>query len=133
MLDGKTVANGDVINLNMFTAGKSYNFVATATDKAYNQASQIITFTIDTSIQNMKAVVTNLYNRGMIKSKDVYQGLISKLNMAQMYLDAGNVKAAKNALTAFINQVKGQSGKSITKEAAALLIADANYAIKNPK
>jgi hypothetical protein len=50
-----------------------------------------------------------------------------------MYLDAGNVKAATNALNAFINQVNAQTSKKITKDAAALLIADARYVIAHPK
>ncbi len=52
---------------------------------------------------------------------------------AQMALDAGNAKAAKNTLKSFINQVNAQSGKHITKAAAYLLIADAQYVMNNPK
>jgi hypothetical protein len=59
--------------------------------------------------------------------------LLDKLNTAQMYLDAGNVKAATNALNAFINQVSAQTSKKITKDAAVLLIADARYVIAHPK
>jgi 2',3'-cyclic-nucleotide 2'-phosphodiesterase / 3'-nucleotidase / 5'-nucleotidase len=123
-LDGKPVANGDVINLNLFAAGASHTFVVSATDLAYNQSSQAVSFSIETSIASMKTVVTNLYNSKMIKSADVYKGLMDKLNAAAK---AKDVATRNNILNAFINLVKAQSGKAITKDAANLLIADAQW------
>jgi methylaspartate ammonia-lyase len=126
-LDGKTVANGDVINLNLFAAGTTHNFTVTATDKAYNQSTQTVTFTIETSIASMKTVVTNMYNSGMIKSKDVYQGLMDKLNAAAK---AKDTTTRNNILNAFINMVNAQTGKAITLDAANLLIADVQWLMK---
>jgi 2',3'-cyclic-nucleotide 2'-phosphodiesterase (5'-nucleotidase family) len=88
---------------------------------------------LDASVQSMKTVVTNLYDDGLIKKADVRNSLLKQLDTAQMYLNKGNLKAAKNSLNAFINLVKAQNGKSITKDPAKLLIADAQYIIANPK
>ena len=44
-----------------------------------------------------------------------------------------NRKAAINTLNAFINLVKAQSGKHITKDAATLLTTDAQYVINTIK
>jgi 2',3'-cyclic-nucleotide 2'-phosphodiesterase (5'-nucleotidase family) len=127
-LDNKPVANGDVINLNLFAAGTTHNFVLSATDIAYNQTSQAVSFSIETSIASMKTVVTNIYNSKMIKSADVYKGLMDKLNAAAKAKDN---KTRNNNLNAFINLVKAQSGKAITTDAANLLIADAQWLMKH--
>jgi hypothetical protein len=41
----------------------------------------------------------------------------------------GQMNAVAGQLGAFINQVQAQSGKHITEEAAALLIADAEWVL----
>jgi 2',3'-cyclic-nucleotide 2'-phosphodiesterase (5'-nucleotidase family) len=128
-LDGKPVADGDVINLNLFVAGSTHNFAIEAMDMAYNASSQAVSFTIKTSVQSMKIVVTNMYNSGTIKSKDVYMGLMDKLNAAEK---AKDIKTRNNNLIAFVNLVKAQSGKAITTDAANLLIADAQWLMLQP-
>jgi 2',3'-cyclic-nucleotide 2'-phosphodiesterase (5'-nucleotidase family) len=125
-LDGRTVANGDVINLNLFAAGTKHVFSVTATDNAYNSSTQAVSFSIETSIASMKIVVTNLYNSKLIKTADVYKGLMDKLNAAAKAKDK---VTRNNNLTAFINLVNAQSGKAITTDAANLLIADAQWLI----
>jgi hypothetical protein len=104
-----------------------------ALDKAGNQSSKSVTFKVVATVQSLKASVNRLYSEGKITKKDVYQGLIDKLNAAQKALNAGSVKEAKNILNAFINLVKAQTGKGITKEAADLLIKDAQWVIKYPR
>ncbi|MCJ7711402.1 MAG: hypothetical protein MUQ32_11315, partial [Chloroflexi bacterium] len=59
------------------------------------------------------------------------KSLTSKLDAAEKSVAKGNSKAAVNQLEAFISEVKAQSGKSITPQAAAILIADAKYLIAN--
>jgi len=65
---------------------------------------------------------------GAIKKQGVYQSLLAKLEGALADLDRGNVNSAVNKLNAFINEVKAQSGKGITSDAAATLIANAEDA-----
>jgi hypothetical protein len=127
-LDGMPVMNGDVINLNLFVAGTTHTFAVTAMDKAYNTSNQAVSFTVETSIQSMKTVVTNMYNSKLIKSADVYKGLMDKLNAAGK---AKDVKTRNNNLIAFVNLVKAQSGKGITTDAANILIADAQWLLQH--
>ena len=126
--DDKPVANGDVIDLNLFAVGTTHTFAVTATDMAYNKTTQAVSFSIETSIATMKTVVTNLYNSKLIKSMDVYKGLMDKLNAAGK---AKDVNTRNNNLVAFVNLVKAQSGKAITTDVATLLIADAQWLMQH--
>jgi hypothetical protein len=58
---------------------------------------------------------------------------MAKLSAAQKYLNAGNESMAISTLKAFISEVKAQTGKSITPEAGASLIADAKWVIASLK
>jgi 2',3'-cyclic-nucleotide 2'-phosphodiesterase (5'-nucleotidase family) len=131
-LDGSVVTNGQTFDLFILALGE-HTFTVNAWDKAGNQSTQLVKFNVIATIQSLKDSVNRFYSEGKIKDAAVYQGLMDKLKTAQMYLDAGNVKAAKNTLTAFINQVNAQTGKKITKDAATLLITDAQDVIANPK
>ena len=131
-LDGTPVTTGQKIDLNIL-ALDNHTLTVVATDYYGNSTTQTITFKVIATVQSLKDSVNRFYSEGKIKDAGVYQGLMDKLKTAQMYLNAGNVKAAKNALNAFINQVNAQTGKKITKDAAALLIKDAQYVIANPK
>ena len=52
----------------------------------------------------------------------VAQGLTAKLNAIASALAQGNENAKAGIVGAFINQVRAQTGKSITAEDAAILI-----------
>jgi hypothetical protein len=104
-----------------------------ATDLYGNSTMQSVTFQVIATVQSLKASVNRLYAEGAIKKADVRDGLLSKLNTAQTYLNQGNIKAAQNALQAFVNLVEAQKGKAITNAAADLLITDAKYVIAHPK
>jgi 2',3'-cyclic-nucleotide 2'-phosphodiesterase (5'-nucleotidase family) len=131
-LDGNLVPNGQKIDLYTLSFG-AHTLAVTATDYYGNATTEAVTFNVIATVQSLKASVNRFYSEGKIKDAAVYQGLLDKLNTAQRYLDAGNVKAAKNSLNSFINLVNAQTGKKITKDAAALLIADAKYVMANPK
>ena len=125
-LDGVSVTNGQVIDLYTYLPGSTHTLEVTATDKAYNTSSASVTFTVETTIQSMMSVVTSLYEDGAISSADVYKGLMDKLQAAAK---AKKVNTAINLLNAFLQQVNAQKGKSITPEAANLLIADIQWLI----
>jgi len=62
-------------------------------------------------------------------TKDEPNSLIRKLNAAKAYRAAGDCKDAAGSYQAFINEVMAQTGKKVTKSAANVLIADAQYLI----
>ena len=125
-LDGASVTNGQVIDLYSYLPGTTHTLVVTAMDKAYNTSSASVTFTVETTIQSMMSVVTSLYEDGAISSTDVYNGLMDKLQAAAK---AKKANTAINVLNAFLQQVNAQKGKSITPEAADLLITDIQWLI----
>ena len=131
-LDSATVTNGQVIDLYNLTLGK-HTLIVTATDFYENATTQSVDFSVIATVQSLRASVNRQYDAGLIKKADVRDSLLKQLDTAQMYLNQGNIKAAKNSLNAFISLVKAQSGKAITKDAAQLLIADAAYVIDHPK
>jgi len=100
---------------------------------AYNQSSKSVTFSVSATIQSTIAGVNRFYAEGKIDSAGIRSNLLDKLNTAQTYLNKDNIKAAKNALQAFINAVQAQSGKHITADAATLLITDAQWVIAHPQ
>jgi hypothetical protein len=111
-LDGKDVQQGATIQLYKLPLG-SHTFIVTASDLAGNTSRQTIVFQTTTSIKSMQALVTLFTNAGWIDNAGIADSLQSKLN--------------SNALTALVNEVKAQSGKHISAEAADFLIRDAQY------
>jgi 2',3'-cyclic-nucleotide 2'-phosphodiesterase (5'-nucleotidase family) len=77
------------------------------------------------------ADVEAFFASGAIRSAGIKNALLSKLEAVRSSFDAGKVETALNQLNAFINSVKAQSGKQISKAAADTLIADANWMIAN--
>jgi hypothetical protein len=127
-VEGQTYTSGQQLDLLTLAAG-SHTMTVYAVDKANNLAQVPVTFTVDASVQILQSTITRFYNEGKISDASVYQGLMDKLVAAQKGLDKGNKSTAINNMKAFINQVMAQSGKKITKAAADLLIADAQYVI----
>jgi hypothetical protein len=111
-LDGKDVQQGATIQLYKLPLG-SHTFIVTASDLAGNTSRQTIVFQTTTSIKSMQDLVTLFTKTGWIDHAGIADSLQSKLN--------------SNALTALVNEVKAQSGKHISAEAADLLIRDAQY------
>jgi len=79
-------------------------------------------------VQNLIADLEEFYADGEIKKSGVYNSLLTKLTGALTDLDRGKPKTAINKLEAFINEVKAQSGKQITSDAAFSLLMDAEGA-----
>jgi 2',3'-cyclic-nucleotide 2'-phosphodiesterase (5'-nucleotidase family) len=86
-------------------------------------------FVSDQTIQSTLSDLLYFYQTGDIDNKGIYTSLLAKLTTAQKALDKGQITVAINTLKAFINDVMAQSGKHITPEAAAILIADARWVI----
>jgi hypothetical protein len=126
------VTSGQKIDLHTLALG-NHTLRLTASDYYGNATEQSVTFTVIATVQSMKTSVNRLYTERAINDASLRDSLLGKLNEAQTYLNKGNTKAAINTLNAFINSVKAQSGKHITKAFANLLIADATYVIAHPK
>jgi predicted extracellular nuclease len=58
-----------------------------------------------------------------VDDADVAAGLIDKLNAAESAEERGNERAKQAAIRAYVNQLRAQSGKSLTAAEAALLIS----------
>jgi hypothetical protein len=111
-LDGKDVQQGATIQLYKLPLG-SHTLIVTASDLAGNISTKEVVFETTTNIKSMQALVTLFTNAGWIDNAGIANSLQSKLN--------------SNALTALVNEVKAQSGKHISAEAADFLIRDAQY------
>jgi 2',3'-cyclic-nucleotide 2'-phosphodiesterase/3'-nucleotidase/5'-nucleotidase len=127
-LDGTPVTNGQKIDLYALALG-DHTLTVTATDYYGNVGTKSVTFSVTATVQSLVASVNRFYTEGKIDNAGIQNSLLDKLNTAQMQMNKGNVKAAINALNAFINAVMAQSGKHIKSDAASLLITDAQWVI----
>jgi parallel beta-helix repeat protein len=88
--------------------------------------------TIPTTIAELKAKIIELGSEGEISNQGIVNSLISKLDIAQKFVDKGKIDAAKTLLAnGFISQVKSLSGNRITVEAANIIIESAQYIISH--
>jgi len=124
-LDGAEVSNAQVIDLYTLALG-DHVLTVYAVDKAGNTSSQAMTFSVTATIQSLKSGVDRFYEEGKINSKGVYISLLSKLNAAAM---SKKPEMTSYLLNAFIYEVRAQSKRHIQKDAANLLIADAEWVI----
>ena len=69
--------------------------------------------------------INNFTKLNLITNRGIANSLQQKIENAGKQKDKGDVKAAVNLLQAFINEVTAQKEKAITKEAAVLLLEDA--------
>jgi len=92
-----------------------HTLVATSSDLAGNQASVTVTFRTVTSIDTLMELVERFAESNWISNGGIANSL--------------QVKLRQNNLTSFMNQVRAQSGKHITAEAAQYLLRDAQSMI----
>ena len=110
-----------------------HTLTVNATDRAGNSSSAMVTFTVKADLPSLVKAVDYFHDRGMIDNDGVYNALMAKLQAITASIDRkGKQDSAANVLQAFINDVTAQSGKHITTEAAALLIADAQWILDHP-
>jgi hypothetical protein len=98
-------------------------------DKAYNTASASVTFTVIATPFSLRASLDRLYAEGEISNWGNYVSLVKSLESFYRMLAKGNLFTARVMLEAFIQKVENQSGIHITPEAAALLVADAQWVL----
>lgn len=109
-LNGQPIANGAVVPLYALPLGVN-TIQATAGDSAGNVQTVTVTFATYADLDSMKALVTRFNGMSWIDNAGIADSLQSKLQQ-------GNLKA-------LMNEVRAQSGKHISKEAADYLLRDA--------
>ena len=85
-----------------------------------NYQLNTITNAAPVTLASLTADLVEFYEAGDIDRKGIFNSLLKKLEAA-----------TPNQLKAFINEVKAQSGKHITSDAAASLIMDAEWILAN--
>ena len=130
-LDSVQVSSGQVIDLSTLSLD-DHTLTVVTSDFYGNTSTQSVTFSVGATVQSLVASVNRFYQEGKIGNQGISSALITKLQAAEVAMVSGQKKAADRRLQAFINQVMAQSGQHITTEAAALLIADAQWILDHP-
>ncbi len=131
-LDGTSVVDGQVIDLVTLALG-SHTLTVAAVDRAGNAASASVTFSVKATVNSIKTLVYRFYAEHKITNPGIRTALLARLFLAQAAINVGMPRLAINQLNAFIHLVQAQSGKSIQKGAATILIADARFVIASLK
>jgi hypothetical protein len=124
-LDGTAVENAQVISLLPLPLGP-HTLEVFAGDAAGNSTRQTVSFRIVATIDSLIASV-GLYAQQGALDATTQKSLLAKLNEAKAALDRGNTSSASGNLRDFIDQCAAKSGRGIGADAAAALIADAEY------
>ncbi|MBY9080678.1 chitobiase/beta-hexosaminidase C-terminal domain-containing protein [Paenibacillus sp. HN-1] len=111
-LDGQPIDKGTAIELYKLSLGE-HVLIVSVVDQAGNSASATVSFETTTSISSLEQLVNRFAADGAIDNQGIANSLLSKLQ--------------KNNLNSFRNEVRAQSGKHISAEAASVLLRDAEY------
>ncbi|MEH7502276.1 endonuclease/exonuclease/phosphatase family protein [Neobacillus drentensis] len=113
-LDSHSYQIGTTIPLYTLPLGQ-HTLVVSSSDLAGNQVSKTVQFTTATRIDSLKALVKRFVDTKWIDNAGIADSLQDKL--------------ANNDLKSFVSEVKAQSGKHISSEAATYLLRDAQYVL----
>lgn len=113
-LDTHSYKIGTAIPLYTLPLGQ-HTLVISSSDLAGNQGSKTVHFQTVASIDSLKALVTRFADMKWIDNAGIVKSLQAKL--------------ANNDLNSFVNEVKAQTGKHISSEAATYLLRDAQYVL----
>lgn len=83
------------------------------------------------TLDTLPMCVTHHWESGDISNHGIYNSLLAKANAAIEAQDHGKTECAINILNSFIKEVKAQSSKTITPEAADHMIMHAQTVIKD--
>lgn len=130
MLDNKSVANGQPIDLFFMSLG-SHTVTIQAKDKADNAASLTVTFKVTSDINSLMAATKRTYDLGWIDKPGAYNSLDSKLTTVKSAIEKNQLNTARNELNALINEMDAQKGKAVNQQAYEMLKADVSYVIEH--
>lgn len=123
--DGTSLQSGQPIRLLKQSLG-THTFRVSTSDNVNNSSSSSITFTIIVTPASILEDVQQFLQDGAIENSGIANSLLAKLSAAQ---DRADCSASANNYQAFINELQAQSGKGVSADAAATMIADAEYLI----
>lgn len=83
----------------------------------------------DATVASLRHCVAHASNMGVITNAGIVQSLLAKLDAAQAAVDRSAPETAVNALQAFVNEVRAQSGKGIDAAHAQHMIQHAQAVI----
>lgn len=129
--DGATtvsVAKGLTVKLLTELTLGTHTFNLNSEDNVDNADTDSVTFSIIVTAQSIKDEVRYFRSIGAI-TQDEATSLLQKLNAAANYRAKHDCKDANTIYKNFINELHAQTGKKVTAQAAAILIADAQYLI----
>lgn len=113
---GNTFETGGIIDSSQTII---FNFTFKTSPEIVFSAKKIVT---PSSLQQDIGVAVKM---NLITNRGIANSLQQKIDNAGKQKEKGQTKAAINLLEAFINEIKVQLGKSVTKDASDLLIIDA--------
>ncbi|SFI98396.1 Glycosyl hydrolases family 16 [Paenibacillus sp. UNC496MF] len=114
-LDGARLQSGETVELSGLALG-THVLVAEASDNAGNAGTLTVHFQTTATIDSLRALVDGFRADGSIDNGGIANSLSKKLE--------------KGNLDSFVNEVSAQSGKHISNEAAACLLRDAAFLIR---
>jgi hypothetical protein len=123
-----TVANGLPVKLLTELTLGTHTFNVNSVDNVANADTASVTFSIIVTAQSIIAEVKYFRSIGAI-TQDEATSLLQKLNAAAAYRTKHDCKDANAIYRNFINELRAQTGKKVTAQAASILIADAQYLI----
>jgi hypothetical protein len=130
MVGGHGLLSGQPINLLTELSLGEHTFVVDAVDNTGNGSWSAVMFVIVVTPESIQEAVQQFVSTGAIARKNG-QFLLNRLVAAARAYRAENCNAAVGVYNSFIQTIKAQNGKSIDPEAAAILIADAQFLIDN--
>ncbi len=123
-----TVANGLMVTLLTELTLGTHTFNLNSVDNVENADTATVTFSIIVTAQSIKDEVKYFRSIGAI-TQDEATSLLQKLNAAASYRAKHDCRDANAIYKNFINELRAQTGKKVTAQAASILIADAQYLI----
>lgn len=121
-LDDVLIADGST--LDTWSLGPGEHVVkGYGRDNLLHVTYETVTFRVTATAASLRTNLDRLLAEGAISDPAVYEGLVDKLEQAARAHDRGQHTVEHKALSAFIEQVRAQSGKGIAPDTAALLIA----------
>jgi len=130
-LSGHGLQSGQSINLLTELSLDMHTFSIEAVDNLGNSRTSSVIFAIVSTPDSIRNDVTQFFASGDISKAGEENALLKMLDGASMTLSKSDCTAANKIYTAFINQLKAQSGKSVSPSAALIMIADAQYVISH--
>jgi Carboxypeptidase regulatory-like domain/Kelch motif/Galactose oxidase, central domain len=125
-LDGKKIANGQVIDIFFLSLGK-HTITVKASDYAGNRVTASATFRVVADIDSLITAERRVCLLGWINSKAECQSLESKLQRVRSDIHHHRLERAERRLKAILQRLNAQKGKTVNIRAYDLLSGDALY------